>query len=152
MRKVLALETSLPETASWEDILQKMVDDRFNKASPEIYEYEIWGSNGSYRFRAYTVYEKGKKWFERGRYYSEDNGKAIWFENHGLKFFYDKKLYLGKLNSDGTQFTGTGKKADGSSESITVTITDNQNGTISIQVNGNTHILNFQGNRLEAGY
>ena len=156
VRKEQALVDSLPETASWEDIFRKALDDWFNqekqKASPKIYEYKIEGSNGSYRFEAYTFYEKGKKWFEHGHYAGNDNGKAIWFENHGLKFFYDKKLYLGKLNSDGTQFTGTGKKADGSSESITVTITDNQNGTISIQVNGNTHILNFQGNRLEAGY
>ena len=135
----------------------KGLDDWFNqekqKASPKIYEYEISGSNGSYRFEAYTFYEKGKKWFEYGHYVGNDNGKEIWFEeNHGLKFSYDKKLYLGKLNSDGTQFTGTGKKADGSSESITVTITDNQNGTITIRVNGHTHTLNFQGNRLEAGH
>ena len=150
MRKALALEVSLPETASWEDILQKIVDDWFNeekqKASPKIYEYEIWGSNGSYVFNARTLYEKGKKWFERGRYYGKDNGKEIWFENHGLSFSYDNKHYFGKLNSDGTQFTG---KKDDSSESITVTITDNQNGTITIQVNGHTHILNFRGDRLE---
>ena len=157
VRKEQALADSLPETASWEDILRKGLDDWFNqekqKASPKIYEYEISGSNGSYRFEAYTFYEKGKKWFEYGHYVGNDNGKEIWFEeNHGLKFSYDKKLYLGKLNSDGTQFTGTGKKADGSSESITVTITDNQNGTITIRVNGHTHTLNFQGNRLEAGH
>ena len=156
VRKEQALAESLPETASWEDILLKEVDDRLNrekqKASPKIYEYKIEGSNGSYRFEAYTFYEKGKKWFEHGHYSGNDNGKEIWFENHGLTFSYDKKLYVGKLNSDGTQFTGTGRKADDSSESITVTITDNQNGTISIQVNGHTHTLNFQGNRLEAGY
>ena len=156
VRKEQALAESLPETASWEDILLIEVDDRLNKekqkASPKIYEYKIEGSNGSYRFEAYTFYEKGKKWFEHGHYSGNDNGKEIWFENHSLTFSYDKKLYVGKLNSDGTQFTGTGKKADGSSESITVTITDNQNGTITIQVNGHTHTLNFQGNRLEAGY
>ena len=149
MRKALALETSLPETASWEDILQKIVDDLFNKekekASPEIYEYKIRDSNGPYWFRASTVYKKGKKWFERGHYFAKDNGKEIKFSNHGLTFSYDNKSYSGKLNSDGTQFTG---KKDGSSESITVTITDNQDGTITIQVNGHTHILNFQGNRL----
>ena len=156
VRKEQALAESLPETASWEDILRKGVDDRLNKekqkASPKIYEYKIEGSNGSYEFEAYTVYENGKKWFEHGHYYNKDNGKAIWFDNYGLTFSYDKMLYVGKLNSDGTQFTGTGRKADDSSESITVTITDNQNGTISIQVNGHTHTLNFQGNRLEAGY
>ena len=158
VRKEQALADSLPETASWEDILRKALDDWFNhdkqKASPKIYEYKIRGSNGSYKFEAYTFYEKGKKWFEYGHYVGNDNGKEIWFEeNHGLKFSYDKKLYLGKLNSDGTQFTGTGKKADGSSESITVTITDNQDGTITIQVNGDhTHTLKFQGNRLEARY
>ena len=149
VRKEQALAESLPETASWEDILRKALDDWFNqekqKASPKIYEYKIRGSDGSYRFDACTFYEKGKKWFEHGHYVGNDNGKKIWFDNHGLKFFYDKKLYLGKLNSDGTQFTGTGKKADGSSESITVTITDNQDGTITIQVNGDTHTLKFQG-------
>ena len=157
VRKEQALADSLPETASWEDILRKALDDWFNhdkqKASPKIYEYKIRGSNGSYKFEAYTFYEKGKKWFEYGHYVGNDNGKEIWFEeNHGLKFSYDKKLYLGKLNSDGTQFTGTGKKADGSSESITVTITDNQDGTITIRVNGHTHTLKFQGNELKAGY
>ena len=149
VRKEQALADSLPETASWEDIFRKALDDWFNqekqKASPKIYEYKIRGSNGSYRFDACTFYEKEKKWFEHGHYAGGDNGKEIWFENHGLKFSYDKKLYLGKLNSDGTQFTGTGKKADGSSESITVTITDNQDGTITIQVNGDTHTLKFQG-------
>ena len=154
VRKEQALADSLPETASWEDILRKALDDWFNhdkqKASPKIYEYKIRGSNGSYKFEAYTFYEKGKKWFEYGHYVGNDNGKEIWFEeNHGLIFSYDNKRYFGKLNSDGTEFTG---KKYGSSESITVTITDNQNGTISIQVNGHTHTLNFQGNRLEAGY
>ena len=156
IRKEQALNESLPETASWEDILQKKGDELFNrekqKASPKIYEYKIEGSNGSYRFDACTLYENGKKWFEHGHYVGNDNGKSIWFDNHGLTFSYDEKLYLGKLNSDGTQFTGTGKKADGSSESITVTITDNQDGTISIKVNEHTHILNFQGNWLEARY
>ena len=157
MRKEQALFVSLPETASWDDILQKRVDDEFNKekqnASPKIYEYKIWGSNGSYEFEAYTFYEKGKKWFEHGHYLGNDNGKKIWFDNHGLTFSYDNKSYYGKLNSDGTQFTGVKEADDGSSESITVTITDNQDGTITIQVNGDhTHTLKFQGNRLEARY
>ena len=153
IRKALALAESLPETASYEDILQKVVDNRFNqekqKASPKIYEYRIWGSNGSYWFGAHTLYENGKKWFEHGHYFGNDNGKAIWFDNYGLSFSYDNTFYFGKLNSEGTEFTGT---KDGSSESITVTITDNQNGTISIQVNGHTHILNFKGNRLGSAY
>ena len=151
-RKEQALNESLPETASWEDILQKIVDDRFNKekqkASPKIYEYSITSKDSLYGFNARTPYEKGKKWFEHAHYYGRDNGKEIWFDNYGLGliFSYDKKRYFGKLNSDGTEFTG---KKGGSSESITVTITDNQNGTISIQVNGHTHILNFQGNELD---
>ena len=157
VRKEQALADSLPETASWEDILRKGLDDWFNqekqKASPKIYEYEISGSNGSYEFEAYTFYEKGKKWFEHGHYLGNDNGKKIWFDNHGLTFSYDNKSYYGKLNSDGTQFTGVKEADDGSSESITVTITDNQDGTITIQVNGDhTHTLKFQGNRLEARY
>ena len=150
MRKGIALADSLPETASWEDILQKVVDDRFNKekqkASPKIYEYEIRGSNGFYWFNAYTVYEKGKKWFERGHYSGSDNGKVIWFSDHGLNFRYGEEFYSGKLNSDGTEFTG---KKRGSSESITVTITDNKDGTITIQVNGDTHTLKFNGDRLQ---
>ena len=155
-RKGLALAESLPETASCEDILQKIVDDKFNqgkqKASPKIYEYGIRGSNGSYWFGAYTVYEKGKKWFEEdgtySHYGSESNGKEIWFSNHGLNFHYHygKEFYSGKLNSDGTEFTG---KKRGSSESITVTIKDNKNGTITIQVNGHTYTLKFEGDWLQ---
>ena len=156
VRKEHALAESLPETASWEDILRKRVDDRLNKekqkASPKIYEYKITSKDRPYGFDACSLYENGKKWFEHGHYAGNDNGKAIWFDNYGLTFSYDTMLYVGKLNSDGTQFTGTGRKADDSSESITVTITDNQDGTITIRVNGHTHTLNFQGNRLEAGY
>ena len=154
MRKGIALAVSLPETASWEDLLQKVVDDRFNKekqkASPKIYGYEIWG-NGSYTFNTHTTYEKGKKWFEEdgtySHYGSESNGKRIWFSDHGLNFRYGEEFYSGKLNSDGTEFTG---KKRGSSESITVTIKDNKNGTITIQVNGHTYTLNFYGHGLHA--
>ena len=155
MRKELALAESLPETASCEDILQKIVDDQFNKekqkASPKIYGYEIWGNNGSYTFNTHTTYEKGKKWFEEdgtySHYGSESNGKRIWFSDHGLNFRYGEEFYSGKLNSDGTEFTG---KKRGSSESITVTIKDNKNGTITIQVNGHTYTLNFYGHGLHA--
>lgn len=152
-RKELAASQALSETASWEDLIQKAVDDRFNdevqKAVPQIYRYTIHNNGSYYWFDARTLYEKGKKWFEHDHYSVNIDDKKIWFDNHGLTFSYDNNIYSGTLNSDGTQFTG---KEYSSGETITVSITDNQDGTITIQVNGHTHTLHFSGNTVSVSW
>lgn len=124
--------------------------------TPKSYTYQISydSFNQIYHFATTVKYDASKKWFEQDGYYGWHNpspppNEYIAFMYKGdrkYRFSYKNKHYYGSLNPEGTVFTG--REEDPGSESITVNITDNHNGTVDITVQGQTHTLSFQGSGL----
>lgn len=125
--------------------------------TPKSYTYRISYDNFNqiYHFGANVNYDASKKWFEQDGYYGWHNpspppDESIAFMDGGdrKRFYYKNKRYYGSLNPEGTVFTG--REKDPGSESITVNITDNHNGTVDITVESQsqTHRLSFHGSGL----
>ena len=132
--------------------LSKRVEKRYvaKAKTPFKYTYKLQRDHGTdkYGFEASALYDNTKTWFnQRGDYRGSND---IWIStNNDEVIVYDGKVYRIELNAEGTQLTGkelfapTGKK-----KTITATIADNRNGTVSITVKGNTHELSFNGDNL----
>ncbi|MGI5097199.1 hypothetical protein IZU27_05000 [Treponema socranskii] len=115
-----------------------------------IYSIEYDTTKKIYEFRMKETYDASKKWFEQsGRYQYRNDSPPYEYvrikKATGLQynFSYNHKSYRGTIDAEGTAFTGTEK--DNSADTITVNITDNRNGTVSIRVESNTYTLDFDG-------
>lgn len=115
-----------------------------------IYSIRYDTTARTYEFRMKETYDVSKKWFEqRGRYQYEPDSPPYEYvrikKETGLQynFVYNDKSYRGTINAEGTRFTGTEK--DNSTDTITVDITDNRNGTVSIKIESKTYTLDFDG-------
>lgn len=157
-RKEYANSYDLAETAAWDEllpVLKRDTEERFEKRvakakTPFKYTYKLQRDPGTdkYGFKASVLYDNTKTWFnQRGDYRGSND---IWIStNNDEVIMYDGKVYSIKLNAEGTQLTGKERFAPtGKKKTITATITDNRNGTVSITVKGNTHELSFNGDNL----
>ena len=111
--------------------------------APRSYVYEILydEQNKPKSFQLYPAYDGTKEWFKQSGGYTD--GVATYFTLWGSAstvFRYNGENYSGTLNAEGTVFTG-----QKDSETITVNITDNHDGTLTITVGGNTYTLTFIG-------
>ena len=158
LRKEYANSYDLAETAAWDEllpVLKRGAEEEFEKRvakakTPFKYTYKLQRDHGTdkYGFKASVLYDNTKTWFnQRGDYRGSNN---IWIStNNDEVIVYDGKVYSIELNAEGTQLTGKERFAPtGKKKTITATITDNRNGTVSITVKGNTHELSFNGDNL----
>ena len=160
LRKEYANSYDLAETATWDEllpVLKRDTEKEFEKRyvakakTPFKYTYKLQRDPGTdkYGFKeASVLYDNTKTWFnQRGDYRASNN---IWIStNNDEVIVYDGKVYSIKLNAEGTQLTGKERFAPtGKKKTITATIADNRNGTVSITVKGNTHELSFEGDNL----
>lgn len=159
LRKEYANGYDPAETATWDKLLpllKRGKEEEFEKRhvakakTPFKYTYKLQRDPGTdkYGFKASVLYDNTKTWFnQRGDYRGSND---IWIStNNDEVIMYDGKVYSIKLNAEGTQLTGKERFAPtGKKKTITATITDNRNGTVSITVKGNTHELSFNGDNL----
>ena len=111
--------------------------------APRSYVYEILydEQNKPKSFQLYPAYDGTKEWFKQNGQYTYGTGIGCWvWGSAPTDFKYNGENYNGTLNADGTVFTG-----QKGSETITVNITDNHDGTLTITVGGNTYTLTFIG-------
>ncbi|MBC6720589.1 immunoglobulin-like domain-containing protein [Treponema sp. Marseille-Q4130] len=121
--------------------------------TPRLCTYSIryHTTEKTYVFYIKETYDSSKKWFEQSGSYRYDTSpyKYIRIEKEmgsDYRFSYDDKSYVGTINAEGTVFTG--KEKDNNADTITVDITDNLDGTVSIRVAGSTYTLYFYGRYL----
>jgi len=134
---------------------EELYRERVNKiTTPITYTYQILYSPPTYEtvfFSTEGPYDNSKQWFKQDGLYMHSGPLSGYIEfriwNGAINYFFynGKRYYTGSLNPEGTVFTGTVR---GSSDSITVTITDNRNKTISIMVGSESYTLYFRGESL----
>ena len=159
LRKEYANSHDLAETAAWDEllpVLKRGLEEEFEKRyvakakTPFKYTYKLQRDHGTdkYGFKASALYDNTKTWFnQRGDYRGSNNIRIS--TNNDEVIIYDGKVYSIELNAEGTQLTGKERFAPtGKKKTITATIADNRNGTVSITVKGNTHELSFNGDNL----
>ena len=158
LRKEYANSYDLAETAAWDEllpVLKRGAEEEFEKRvakakTPFKYTYKLQRDPGTdrYRFKASALYDNTKTWFNQRGDYRGSNDIRISTNNDEV-IVYDGKVYSIELNAEGTQLTGKERFAPtGKKKTITATIADNRNGTVSITVKGNTHELSFNGDNL----
>ncbi len=156
-RKQDALEYELNESSTWDAILIKVKElntkwlknflEQETLAKSYIYSV-TFSHDGSEieRIHSYSLYQGGVKWHkQRGSYNDSTNNISLsqrgtnqWY----LEFPYE--VYKCTFNEDFTKLTGVNMKD--SSDKITATVTDNNDGTITISINGGaSYTLTFEG-------
>lgn len=158
LRKEYANSYDLAETAAWDEllpVLKRGAEEEFEKRvakakTPFKYTYQLQRDHGTdkYGFEASALYDNTKTWFNQRGDYRGSNDIRISTNNDEV-IVYDGKVYSITLNAEGTQLTGKERFAPtGKKKTITATIADNRNGTVSITVKDNTHELSFNGDNL----
>lgn len=109
--------------------------------APRNYVYEILCNeqNKPKSFQLGPAYDGTKEWFKQNGQYTDGAGiGCMLWGSAPTDFKYNGENYSGALNAGVTVFTG-----QKGSETITVDITDNHDGTLTITVGSNTYTLTF---------
>ncbi len=135
------------EGASWNDIINNIdsIGQKFLKEEkkPVVYEYSVDSSEqDSISFSASGQYQTGAAWDKQNGSWHGSVFLQRGFQNNGV-LIKDDNDYYGTFTDNFTKFTGTDRDSD---TSITATITDNNDKTITVTVDGGeTYTLTFHG-------
>ena len=160
-RKAICDDVHLSPTASWQEILQKVmkaIEHRYTfKARSVLYTYTLTKiSDNKYTITIESKYDKGKPWYaQKGSYKTANDGYILSIDEQQppptliIKTKDDKKYQcsLSEVKNNGS-FTAT-NKADGN-DKITVTVDDSQkNGTLTGTIGGSPYTASFKSVNME---
>ena len=150
----------LSTTASWDDVLEALRQSLKEKGqkektlaqTPFKYRYTLQKSGNGTEFVTNSLYDSTRAWFKQhGSYSAHLSGSRITYislDDTSLQYREQggSKHYSGKIDSAGMRFEG--KLSGDPDKTLTVSITDNRNGTISIILEGTSYNLSFSARSL----
>ena len=155
-RKAICDDVHLSPTASWQEILQKMmeaIEYRYKfKARSVLYTYTLTKtSDNKYTITIESKYDTEKPWYEQKGSYKTANDDYVLSINDQqpppvliIKTKDDKK-YQCSLSEVKNNVSFTAKNKTDGNDKITVTVDDSQkNGTLTLTVNGTPYMAAFK--------
>ena len=153
-------ELGLSTTASWDDVLEALRQSLKEKGqkektlaqTPFKYRYTLQKSGNGTEFVTNSLYDSTRAWFKQhGSYSAHLSGSSITYislDDTSLEYRDQdgSKYYSGKIDSAGMRFEG--RLRGDPDKTLTVNITDNKDGTISIMLEGTSYNLSFSARSL----
>ena len=153
-------EFGLSTTATWDELIEALrqslkEEEQKEKTlaqTPFKYRYTLQKSGNSTEFVTNSLYDSTRAWFkQRGSYSAHLSGSSITYislDDTSLNYHEQggSKHYSGKIDSAGMRFEG--RLRDDPDKTLTVSITDNKDGTISIMLEGTSYNLSFSARSL----
>ena len=150
----------LSTTASWDEVLEALRQSLKEKGqkektlaqTPFKYRYTLQKSGNGTEFVTNSLYDSTRAWFKQhGSYSAHLSGSSITYislDDTSLEYRDQdgSKSYSGKIDSAGMRFEG--RLRGDPDKTLTVNITDNRNGTISIMLEGTSYNLSFSARSL----
>ncbi len=153
-------ELGLSTTATWDEVIeafrQSLKEEEQKEKTlaqtPFKYRYTLQKSGNSTEFVTHSLYDNTRAWFkQRGSYSALLSGSSITYislDATSLNYHEQggSKHYSGKIDSAGMRFEG--RLRGDPDKTLTVSITDNKDGTISIMLEGTSYNLSFSARSL----